>query len=85
MSILWAIFIGFTVGVLAKFLTPGRDPGGLIVTILLGIAGAVTATFLGRQMGWYAEGQNAGFLASILGSILLLMLYRVIRRPRPII
>ena len=85
MSILWAIFIGFIVGVVAKFLMPGRDPGGILITILLGIAGAVTATFLGRQLGWYTEGQSAGFIASVLGSILLLLLYRVIRRPRPVL
>jgi uncharacterized membrane protein YeaQ/YmgE (transglycosylase-associated protein family) len=85
MSILWAIFIGLIVGVLAKLVMPGRDPGGIIVTILLGITGAVVATFLGRQLGWYAEGESAGFVASILGSVLLLLLYRVIRRPRTVV
>ena len=80
MNILWAIITGFVVGILAKFLMPGRDPGGFIVTVLLGIAGAVVATFLGRSMGWYAEGQSAGIIASIVGAVLLLMIYRLFRR-----
>lgn len=79
MDILWAIVVGFVVGLLAKLIMPGRDPGGVIVTILLGIAGAIVATFLGRAMGWYAAGQSAGFIASIVGSVILLLLYRMIR------
>jgi uncharacterized membrane protein YeaQ/YmgE (transglycosylase-associated protein family) len=59
---------------------PGRDPGGFIVTVLLGIAGAVVATFLGRSLGWYAEGESAGIIMSIVGAILLLMVYRLFRR-----
>jgi len=70
------IIVGLVVGVLAKLLMPGRDPGGVIVTILIGIAGAVVAGFLGRAAGWYAEGESAGWIASILGAILLLFLYR---------
>ncbi|HEY2934129.1 MAG TPA: GlsB/YeaQ/YmgE family stress response membrane protein [Acidobacteriota bacterium] len=80
MSLLWMIIIGLIVGALAKLIMPGRDPGGIIVTILLGIGGALLAGFLGRSMGWYAEGQAAGFLASLVGAILLLMLYRLIAR-----
>ncbi|MEO5618728.1 MAG: GlsB/YeaQ/YmgE family stress response membrane protein [Candidatus Eisenbacteria bacterium] len=80
MSILWTILIGFLVGLLAKFLLPGRDPGGLIVTTLIGIGGALAASFLGRSMGWYADGQPAGFLASVVGAIALLMIYRLVRR-----
>jgi uncharacterized membrane protein YeaQ/YmgE (transglycosylase-associated protein family) len=79
MDILWAIVVGFVVGLLAKLIMPGRDPGGMIVTILLGIAGAIVATFLGRAMGWYGQGQAAGFIASVLGAIILLGLYRMIR------
>ena len=85
MYILWAIVIGLVVGALAKFIMPGRDPGGILVTILIGIAGAVIATFIGRAMGWYANGQSAGFIASVVGALLLLMLYRLFRRPpRPV-
>jgi uncharacterized membrane protein YeaQ/YmgE (transglycosylase-associated protein family) len=80
MNILWAIIVGLVVGVLAKLLMPGRDPGGFVVTVLLGIAGAVVATFLGRSMGWYAEGQSAGIIASVLGAVLLLVIYRLFRR-----
>lgn len=79
MTILWAIIIGFVVGLLAKFIMPGRDPGGVIVTILLGIAGSVVASFIGQSLGWYAEGQGAGFIASIIGAIALLAVYRMIR------
>lgn len=80
MNILWAIIIGLVVGVLAKLLMPGRDPGGFVVTVLLGIAGAVVATFLGRSMGWYADGESAGIIASVLGAVLLLAIYRMFRR-----
>lgn len=74
----WIIF-GLIVGVVAKFLMPGRDPGGLIVTILLGIAGALVGGFVGRLAGFYGPGDAAGFLMSILGAILLLFLYRKLR------
>ena len=77
----WIIF-GLIVGIVAKLLMPGRDPGGMIVTILLGIAGAVVAGFLGRAAGWYEPGQPAGFVFATLGAILLLFVYRkMIRRP----
>lgn len=72
-----AIIIGLIVGALAKLIMPGKDPGGIIVTILLGIAGALVATFLGRTLGWYREGQSAGFIMSLLGAILLLWIYRM--------
>jgi uncharacterized membrane protein YeaQ/YmgE (transglycosylase-associated protein family) len=78
MSILWTLIIGLIVGIVAKFLMPGRDPGGFIVTTLLGIAGAFLAHFIGRSMGWYAEGEPAGFIASVVGAILLLAIYRMI-------
>jgi uncharacterized membrane protein YeaQ/YmgE (transglycosylase-associated protein family) len=76
LSILGWIVFGLIVGVIAKLLMPGRDPGGLMVTILLGIAGAVVAGFLGRVMGLYGPNDAAGYIMSILGAILLLFLYR---------
>lgn len=72
----WIIF-GLIVGVIAKLLMPGRDPGGMIVTILLGIAGALIGGYLGRAMGWYGPGEPAGFIVATLGAILLLLLYRM--------
>ena len=76
-SLLWTLFIGLIVGAVAKFLMPGKDPGGWIVTILLGIAGSFVASYLGRMLGWYQEGQSAGFIMSVLGAIRLLFLYRL--------
>ena len=78
MGILFSIIIGLVVGIIAKFLMPGKDPGGLIITTLLGIAGALVAKFIGQGLGWYDEGEPAGFIASVFGAILLLFLYRVI-------
>ncbi|HEX5817706.1 MAG TPA: GlsB/YeaQ/YmgE family stress response membrane protein [Gemmatimonadales bacterium] len=72
----WILF-GLIVGAIAKLLMPGRDPGGFIVTMLLGIAGALLGGFLGRAMGWYGEGEPAGFLMSLLGAIVLLAIYRM--------
>ena len=80
MSILWMIVIGLLVGAMAKLLMPGHDPGGSVITMLLGIAGSVVAGFIGRSLGWYAPGEPAGFVASVLGAILLLALYRAIGR-----
>jgi uncharacterized membrane protein YeaQ/YmgE (transglycosylase-associated protein family) len=77
----WILF-GLVVGIIAKFLTPGRDPGGFILTILLGIAGALIGGFVGRALGFYGPNQAAGFLMSVLGAIILLLLYRFISRPR---
>lgn len=74
---LYTILIGLVAGVVAKFLTPGKDPGGWIITILLGIAGSYVGTFLGRTIGHYQEGQTAGFIASIIGAIVLLLIYRL--------
>lgn len=79
-SILWILLIGLVVGAIAKLLMPGRDPGGCIVTILLGIAGAFVASYLGQALGWYQPGQPAGFIGSIVGAILLLLLYRFLFR-----
>ena len=73
----WIVF-GLIVGIIAKLLMPGRDPGGFIVTILLGIAGALLGGFLGRSLGWYGPNDNAGFLMSLAGAIILLALYRML-------
>ncbi|HME99395.1 MAG TPA: GlsB/YeaQ/YmgE family stress response membrane protein [Terriglobia bacterium] len=78
MHLLWMIVVGLIVGALAKLIMPGRDPGGIIVTILLGIAGSVVAGLVGRAVGWYSEGQPAGFIASIIGAIIILAIYRLI-------
>jgi uncharacterized membrane protein YeaQ/YmgE (transglycosylase-associated protein family) len=81
-SILWILVIGLVIGAIAKLLMPGRDPGGCIVTILLGIAGALVATYLGQAVGWYKPGQTAGFIGAVVGAMLLLLLYRLIFRRR---
>ena len=80
MGILAWIVFGLVVGIIAKLLIPGRDPGGFIVTILIGIAGALLGGFIGRTMGFYGANQTAGWLMSIGGAILLLLLYRVVAR-----
>jgi uncharacterized membrane protein YeaQ/YmgE (transglycosylase-associated protein family) len=72
----WIIF-GLIVGIVAKFLMPGRDPGGFVVTALLGIVGALLGGYLGRAMGWYREGEAAGFIVAVIGAILVLALYRL--------
>jgi len=76
-SLLWTALIGMIVGAVAKLLMPGKDPGGWIITMLLGLAGSFLAGYLGRMVGWYREGQSAGFIMSVLGAILLLFLYRM--------
>ena len=80
MNWLWVILIGLIVGALAKLLTPGRDPGGFIVTTLLGIGGSLVATVLGRALGWYHDGESAGFIMSVIGAVLLLVIYHAVRR-----
>ena len=77
-SIIWILVIGLVIGAVAKLLTPGRDPGGCIITMLIGIAGAFVASYLGQKLGWYEPGQPAGFIASVVGAMLLLLLYRLI-------
>jgi len=77
----WIVF-GLVIGIIAKLLMPGKDPGGFIVTILLGVAGALVGGFIGRAMGFYGDGQGAGWLMSILGAIILLALYRMLVRRR---
>ncbi|MEO6321393.1 MAG: GlsB/YeaQ/YmgE family stress response membrane protein [Polaromonas sp.] len=78
MSIIWTILIGFVVGIVAKFMMPGRDPAGFIITVIIGIVGSVIATYLGRFMGFYQVGESAGFIAAVLGAIILLFLYRLV-------
>ena len=75
----WLV-IGLVAGVLGKLIMPGKDPGGFIVTMLIGIAGSFLATYIGRALGWYQEGQGAGFIMSVLGAIVLLALYHMVRR-----
>lgn len=79
MHILWTLIIGLVVGAIAKLLMPGKDPGGFIITMLLGIAGSFLATYLGRALGWYREGASAGFIASVIGAIILLIIYRLFK------
>ncbi len=73
----WIVF-GLIVGVIAKLLMPGRDPGGFVITILLGIAGALLGGWIGRAAGWYQPGQGAGYIVSIIGAIIVLLIYRLI-------
>ena len=85
MEILWMIIVGLVVGALAKFLMPGDDPGGIIVTILIGIAGSLVAGYLGRAVGWYGpEDAGPGIIASVVGAMILLFVYKTVigRRTR---
>ena len=79
MHFLWMCLIGLIAGAIAKLLMPGRDPGGIIVTMLLGIAGAVIAGVIGRALGWYDEGQGAGLIMSVVGAVLILAIYRMMK------
>jgi uncharacterized membrane protein YeaQ/YmgE (transglycosylase-associated protein family) len=81
-AFLWAIIIGFVAGTVAKLIMPGRDFGGFIVTILLGIGGSVVATWLGRTLGWYQGDQSARFIGSIVGAVIILAIYRFVVRNR---
>ena len=80
LSLLGTAIFGLIVGALAKLVMPGRDPGGILVTMLLGVAGAVVGGFVGRTLGMYGAGESAGFIMSALGAILLLSAYRLITR-----
>jgi uncharacterized membrane protein YeaQ/YmgE (transglycosylase-associated protein family) len=80
MGWLWVALVGLVIGIIAKFLMPGKDPGGFIITMLLGIAGSVVATWLGRVLGMYGPQQSAGFIMSVIGAIILLAIYHMIRR-----
>jgi uncharacterized membrane protein YeaQ/YmgE (transglycosylase-associated protein family) len=80
LGVLWTVLIGLVVGAVAKMLMPGRDPGGIWITIALGIVGSFVAGWLGRIAGWYEEGQSAGFIMSVIGAMLLLGIYHLIKR-----
>ena len=80
LSLLWMAIIGLIVGALAKFIMPGKDPGGIFITMLLGIAGSVLAGWIGHAVGWYQPGQKAGFIMSVIGAIILLVIYRLFKR-----
>ena len=79
-SLIWTLIIGFIVGLLARALKPGDDKLGIVMTTLLGVAGAFLASFLGRSMGWYADGEAAGFIAAVVGAVALLFLYGLIKK-----
>lgn len=83
MHIIWSLIVGLVVGAIAKFLMPGRDPGGILITMLLGIAGSVLAGFIGRAAGFYSQGEaGPGIIASVIGAVLLLAVYRMVARRR---
>jgi uncharacterized membrane protein YeaQ/YmgE (transglycosylase-associated protein family) len=82
LAFLWAIIVGFVAGTIAKLIMPGRDFGGFVITVLLGIGGSVVATWLGRTLGWYQGDQSARFLGSIVGAVIILAIYRLIVRNR---
>jgi uncharacterized membrane protein YeaQ/YmgE (transglycosylase-associated protein family) len=77
MHIIWMLVIGLVIGAIAKLIMPGKDPGGIIVTMAIGVAGALTAGLLGRAVGWYHDGESAGLIASVLGAIAMLAVYRL--------
>ena len=79
-NLLWTALIGLVVGALAKLLMPGKDPGGILITMVLGIAGSFLGTFLGRMVGHYQEGQSAGFIMSLIGAVILLVIYHFFRK-----
>ena len=81
---LWTLVVGLIVGALAKLIMPGRDPGGVIITMIIGVVGALLAHCIGQGLGWYQEGEPAGFIASVVGAVILLGIYRAVvtRNPR---
>ncbi|MEO8278279.1 MAG: GlsB/YeaQ/YmgE family stress response membrane protein [Ideonella sp.] len=80
MHLIWTILIGFVAGLIAKLITPGTGPGGFFLTAALGIAGSLGATYLGKALGWYQPGQSAGFIGAVVGAIVLLALFHLLRR-----
>lgn len=79
MNLIWTAIIGLIAGALAKFIMPGKDPGGIWITMGLGVLGAFVANYLGRALGWYGEGHNAGIIGSTIGAILILIVYRMVK------
>jgi uncharacterized membrane protein YeaQ/YmgE (transglycosylase-associated protein family) len=80
LHLLWTIIIGFVAGLVAKFIMPGKDPGGVLITTALGIVGALVATYLGRLIGWYQAGESGGFIAAVVGALIVLAIYRLIKK-----
>ncbi len=80
MGVLWTLLIGLVIGALAKLVMPGKDPGGMIITIALGIIGSWVGTYLGRLLGFYEEGAAAGWIMSVVGALIVLAIYRFVRR-----
>jgi uncharacterized membrane protein YeaQ/YmgE (transglycosylase-associated protein family) len=78
-NLIWTAIIGLIAGVLAKFIMPGKDPGGIWITMGLGVAGALVANFLGGALGWYGQGHNAGIIGSTIGAIVILFIYRMVK------
>ena len=83
LHLLWIIIIGFVAGAVAKLLMPGKDPGGFLITIALGVVGALLATLIGKLVGWYKPGESAGFIGAVIGAIILLVIYRFIKKKQP--
>ena len=83
-SLLWTALIGLIVGAIAKLIMPGKDPGGMLITMVIGLAGSFLGTFLGRLVGHYQEGQSAGFIMSLIGAIILLAIYHFIKRKQAV-
>ena len=77
---IWTILIGFVAGLVARAITPGKSPTGFIMTAVLGVAGSVLASFIGQSLGWYSDGQVAGFIGSVIGAIILLVIYHLVTR-----
>jgi uncharacterized membrane protein YeaQ/YmgE (transglycosylase-associated protein family) len=84
LSLIWTLIIGLVVGAVAKLIMPGKDPGGIFLTMLLGVAGSFVALFIGKAVGHYQNGSAPGFIASVIGAIVILAIYRMVRRkPTP--
>lgn len=80
LGLIWTIILGAVVGAIARFVTPGKDPGGFVNAVLIGIGGSLVATYVGRALGWYEAGQGAGFIASIVGAVVLLLVVRMVKK-----
>ena len=80
LHLIWIIIIGLIAGAVAKLIMPGKDPGGFIITLILGVAGALLATLLGKLIGWYQPGESAGFIGAVIGAVILLIIYRLIKK-----
>jgi uncharacterized membrane protein YeaQ/YmgE (transglycosylase-associated protein family) len=83
LHLFYIIIIGFVAGVVAKLIMPGKDPGGFIITTVLGVVGALLATYVGRLIGWYKAGESGGFIAAVVGAVILLAIYRLIKKKQP--